>query len=237
MSLLFGFGRLSYANAMLPILRILPVGGVLLAVTLLVLALSPLDGSRTHLRPNVAPVHGAMIERNEHPEWRQFLILAAIKRADELNRLRDLPDTPTITAMPPAPAAPTKPVAATTEPAKVADPSTPKLAGLPTERSDTDPGNGDTTGSIAEQPSATIPIDIGETSAFELPVAAPEEKPPVIRTPQRSKAHNESGVRTTRHRRRISAAKPDTLASVSILALIFGPQPPRQPPAANAKKN
>ncbi|MGH9806318.1 MAG: hypothetical protein ACRD9W_03505, partial [Terriglobia bacterium] len=138
------------------------------------LALNPLDGSRVRLRPNVTPVRGAMIERNEHPEWRQFLILAAIQRADELNRLRDLPDTPTITAAAPAatPTEPAKPIepaataepakpvepAATAEPAKVAEPAKSKLAGLPTERSDTDPEDGDTTGSIADQPAATIPI-------------------------------------------------------------------------------
>jgi hypothetical protein len=41
-----------------------------------------------------------------------------------------------------------------------------------------------------QPPAATIPIDIGEPSAFELPVATPEEKPPVIRTPLRVKSDN-----------------------------------------------
>ena len=117
-SFLWRFGRLSYAKAMLPILRILPVGGVLLAIMLLVLALNPPDGSRTQMAPSVGPMRGAMIARGEHPEWRQFLMLAAIRRADELNRLRELPDTPTRTD---------------------AAPAAPKVAGLPTGRSDTDP--------------------------------------------------------------------------------------------------
>jgi hypothetical protein len=79
-------------RSMLPILRVLPVGGVLLAIVLLLLALNPPDGSRARMSPRVAMVRGAMIDRNEHPEWRQFLILAAIRRADELNRLLALPD-------------------------------------------------------------------------------------------------------------------------------------------------
>ena len=159
---------------MLPILRILPVGGVLLAIMILVLALSPPDGSRAQLTPNVAPARGALIERGEHPEWRQFLILAAIRRADELNRLRELPDTPARTD---------------------AAPAAPKVAGLPTDRSDADPEDDDETGSIVQPPAATIPIDIGETSSTELPVTAPEEKPPVIRTPERVKSRNESRIK------------------------------------------
>ena len=40
---------------MLPILRILPVGGVILAIVILVLALSPPDGSRSSLTAAIAP--------------------------------------------------------------------------------------------------------------------------------------------------------------------------------------
>ena len=169
---------------MLPILRILPAGGVLLAIMLLALAFSSPDRPRAQLMPNVAPVRGAMIEWGEHPEWRQFLILAAIQRADELNRLRDLPDTPTRTDSAPA---------------------APKVAGLPTDRSATDPEDNDDTRSIAQPPAATIPIEIGESSLFELPVAAPEEKPPVARTPQQVKSRNESRVKGVPHARRARA--------------------------------
>ena len=166
---------------MLPILRILPVGGVLLAILLLVLALNPPGGSLAPSRPGVLPMHGAMIARADHPEWRQFLILAAIRRADELSRLRELPDSPLHVEI--APAAPVPPPA-------------PSIAGLPAKRDNADPDAGDATGSIVRQPAATIPIDIGETSAFELPVGPPEEeKPPVIRAPQRVKSHNESWLK------------------------------------------
>ena len=162
---------------MLPIFRILPVGGVLLAITLLALALNPPASMHAHLTPGVVPMRGAMIEQSAHPEWRQFLLLAAIRRTDELNRLRELPDTA---------------VRIDDAPAATAAPAGPKLAVLPTERNDTNPDADDTTGSIIQPPAATIPIDIGEPSAFELPVATPEEKPPVIMTPLRLKSDNEN---------------------------------------------
>ena len=102
---------------MLPILRILPVGGVLLAILILVLALSPPDGSRAPFPSANVPARGALVDRDRHPEMRQFLIHAALKRADELNRLRDLPDKPTRS-----------------------DDTESNLAGLPAERSDADRG-------------------------------------------------------------------------------------------------
>jgi hypothetical protein len=103
---------------MLPILRILPVGGVLLAIVILVLALSPPDGSRSSLTAAMAPARGALVDRDRHPEVRQFLILAALKRASELSRLRDLPDSPVRAEDPPEAA---------------------KVAGLPSERTDAEP--------------------------------------------------------------------------------------------------
>jgi len=195
---------------MLPILRILPVGGVLLAIMLLVLALNPPDGSRTQMAPSVGPMRGAMIARGEHPEWRQFLMLAAIRRADELNRLRELPDTPTRTD---------------------AAPAAPKVAGLPTGRSDTDPVADDQTGSIVQPPAATIPIDIGETSATELPVAAPEEQPQVIRV----KSRNESRVKGAHHARRSKTpGKSEPPVTFNLFEPLFGEQKTRQKPKVGA---
>jgi hypothetical protein len=178
---------------MLPIFRILPVGGVLLAITLLALALNPPASMHSHLTPGVVPMRGAMIEQSAHPEWRQFLLLAAIRRTDELARLRKLPDS----AIHAAPARADEAPAAPTEP---------KIAVLPTERNDTDPDAVDTTGSIMQPPAATIPIDIGEPSAFELPVALPEEKPPVIRTPLRVKSDNENRDPSSSNRPRAGKA-------------------------------
>jgi hypothetical protein len=80
---------------MLPILRIIPVGGVIFAIIILVLALSPPGGLHPDSSPAALSARGALMQLTEHPEWRQFLIRAAIQRADELNRLRDLPDDET----------------------------------------------------------------------------------------------------------------------------------------------
>ena len=158
---------------MLPMLRLIPVGGVFLAIVILVLALNPPGGSRTQL-PQIS-ARGALIERYAHPEWRQFLMLAATRRADELNRLRDLPD-------------------------KLVRHG-PDVAGLPADRSAAEPD--DETGSINGPAGPNLPVDIGERSSTELPVGTQEEKPPVIRTPRRVRRHNESlrpglpGVRQT----------------------------------------
>ncbi len=70
---------------MLPILRILPVGGVFLAILLLVLALDAPERMYAPFTPDTASVRGALIAPDNHPEWRQFLMQAAIRRADELN--------------------------------------------------------------------------------------------------------------------------------------------------------
>ncbi len=193
---------------MLPILRILPVGGVFLAIMLLVLALNPPAGPRAQLTPNGVPVRGAMIDRNEHPEWRQFLILAAIRRAEELNRLRELTDTQARIEVVPA---------------------APKIARLPTERGDTDPDDDDQTGSIVQPPAATLPIDIGETSTFELPVVTPEERPPVIMTPLRLKSRNESRLRAIHHARRVRAPVSITPPQFDFFDYLFGIQPAKQP--------
>jgi len=197
---------------MLPILRIIPVGGVLLAIMLLVLALSPPDGSHVQFKTNVVQLRGALIDQAEHPEWRQFLVLAAIRRAEELNRLRDLPGMP-----------------ARTRPA-------PKVAGLPADRSNADPDD-DQTGSIVQAPPATIPIEIGEPSTFELPVAAPEERPPVVRT--RAKSRNESRIKTLRPARHARLrGKSESPASFNLFEKLFNPppvvQPAVQPPTVGA---
>jgi hypothetical protein len=189
---------------MLPILRLIPVGGVLLAIMILVLALSPPGGLHPVLPAANLPARGALMQLREHPEWRQFLILAATRRADELNRLRDLPDTAVRTASPK---------------------NTRKVAGLPAERADAEPD--DETGSISGMPGVTIPIEIGETSSTELPVTAPEEKPPVIRTPKRVKAPAES--RKNKGVIRARRAKSPSLAAANpgpaTQSILVGPYP------------
>jgi hypothetical protein len=166
---------------MLPIFRIIPIGGVLLAILLLVLALDAPEQIHTQLAPPLTPMRGPLISLGDHPEWRQLLMRAAIRRASELNRLRDLPDTP-------APAAPAE-----------------KFASLPAQRIDADSGP-DTTASATQPPPTTIPIEIGETSSVELPVVLPRERPPVI-TPARIKSGHESRARHAPRARRARSAK------------------------------
>lgn len=185
---------------MLPILRIIPVGGVFLAIMILVLALGAPGSSRPPLSPTVLPARGALLQRFEHPEWRQFLILAATKRADELNRLRDLPDTP----------------------ARIdRTPAAPRVAGLPVERNDADPD--DEAGTIADMPSITIPIEIGETSSTELPMTAPEVKSSAIRTPERMTTSSETRKkRVHRVRRARTPTKPEPVVTFNLFEALFG---------------
>ena len=145
-----------------------------------------------------------------------FLSSSAFRRADELNRLRGFPNTPARTAR-----------AGRARRSPACRPRT------DTARAD------DETGSITQPPAATIPIDIGEPSAIELPVAAPEEKPPVIRVPvirtsQQVKSRHESRIEGTQRARRAKAAKPNSPAQFDLFQAIFGDQNFKQPPAASA---
>ena len=194
---------------MLPILRIIPVGGVFLAIMILVLALSPPDGSHPRRVSGVMPARGPLQPIEEHPEWRQFLIVAAVRRADELSRLRDLPDTPVRSDMT---------VPESTQTNEKETPVNEKVAGLPVERLDADPE--DTTGSIPDLPGATIPVEIGAASSAELPTAAPEEKLPVIK-PRRAKMPSESRRRPVRIRQ-VKPTKPTTPAPQNIFEALFG---------------
>jgi len=144
---------------MLRIPWILPVGGILLAVAFLALVSRAPERSHFQLMSIVTPVRGSIIEQAEHPELRQFLILDAIQRANELNRLRELLDTRA-----PFEAAPTAP----------------RVAGLPADRSDSDPEDNGETGLSVQSAAASVPVD---PSSIEVPVAHPEEKPTVA-TPE-----------------------------------------------------
>jgi hypothetical protein len=79
---------------MLPALRIIPISGVSLAVLSLVLALNTPGALRPRLTPAMTPIGGSLIADDLHPQRRQFLFLAALRRADEVKKLRQLLDLP-----------------------------------------------------------------------------------------------------------------------------------------------
>jgi hypothetical protein len=208
---------------MLPILRLIPVGGVSLAILLLVLALRPPGDSHAPLPTAMQPAHGPLLTRTEHPQWRQFLIHAALRRAEELGALRLLPDTP----LPSTPAEPDNPDAKTPEPAL-------DVAGVPADQNEVN--SDDATGSIVQPPDHSIPVDIGATSSTELPVFPVEEEPPVIMMPERSVPTDQSlnappapekptaSIRkpSPQHPRRTSAAAPPKVQQLNLLELLFG---------------
>jgi hypothetical protein len=191
--------RLSYALAMLPLLRLATVGGVFIAMIALGLGLSLPVPSYARIPVSESPARGPLLDTAEHPEWRQFLILAAVRRAGELETLRHLPDR-----------------SATAKPAR-------RVAGLPAERMDADPDN-EQTGSIVQAPSASIPMDIGETSSTELPVSVPEEeRPPVTKIPEHAKPAKESQRKTIRKARKGKAlAKSETATTFNPFGALFG---------------
>ncbi|HEY6382291.1 MAG TPA: hypothetical protein VIY07_10870 [Pseudolabrys sp.] len=180
---------------MLPILRVLPVGGVLLAILILVLALTPPDGSRGPLSSPGVPARGALSDRDRQAETRQFLIHAALKRADQLSRLRDLPDTPTHSEEP-----------------------QPELAGLPAERSDADP---EESGSTNATPAVTIPIEIGGPS-IEVPIPSPQDIPLTLKQPEQSKTQQETPRRAQRPRR--TAVARTQSRPLNFFEILFGQQ-------------
>src|SRR5262245_47187177 len=95
---------------MLRIFWILPGGCTLLAIIILALSFGTLDRPHSQSIPNVAQARFAVIELGEHPEWRQFLVLSADRRANDLNKLREMldikgandvaSDTPIVAAQP-----------------------------------------------------------------------------------------------------------------------------------------
>jgi hypothetical protein len=193
---------------MLPILRILPVGGVLLAILILILALSPPDGSRSSLSAAIVPARGALVDRDRHPEVRQFLILAALRRASELSRLRDLPDTPSHSDNPP-------------ETATVAD--------LPSEPSNAEP---EEPAAASETPNVSIPIEIGKpssTESTEVPVTTQEETPPTAKKPEAARTQREIRRRAAHRARHRAAANAGPPRQPTLFDYLFGGQQYQQP--------
>jgi hypothetical protein len=170
-------------------------GGVLAILALLVGFVAPAPS--TLARP-LPPARGPLIEADQHPEWKQFLVQAAYRRADELGQLRELPSAPTLT-----------PVATPTVPVQVAE--------LPPAHTDIDPE--EVTGTIDDTAPGGMSIDIGEASATELPVQQLDLPMPIER-PETLK-RNQSQLKTpARHvaKRKPAPVKPEP----DFLTRIFG---------------
>ena len=159
---------------MLPILRTTLLGSVFLTLALLA-GFAVHEPARPHLSHVVAPARGPLIEANEHPEWKQFLVQAAFRRADELERLRDLPASPMIVEAAIEPAViKAENVESIVAPEKTDQPAA-QVAALAPER---DPEvMEDITASIDEKPAGTMPIEIGASSSAELPLTEQEALP------------------------------------------------------------
>lgn len=166
---------------MLPIFRVVPVGGVLLAILILLLALTPPGSSHAPLAPAIRAARGPLIDRDEHPEWRQMLIRAAMRRADELSRLRELPDTP-VTVAPAAQAESEPPREEKTQAQPEAQPET-QTQTPAAEPSPDDPANA--TRSEPAQPDTAPPVPAvaatedaaGQLAALAQDAGKPEPAP------------------------------------------------------------
>lgn len=161
---------------MLPILRIIPVGGVLLAIAITVLALSAPDGARSRLARVEAPARGPLVDRETHPEWRQFLIQAALRRAGELERLRELPDTPARSELEPGSDEPPQP-ATEAEPPLIVEP-----VAVAEEHADADAMRSETP--VAPLPAAPVlPVEGAEVAALQVPAAPDDHGSAPLATP------------------------------------------------------
>jgi hypothetical protein len=201
------------------------VGGVLLAIFILVLALSPPDGPRVPLNTAMVPARGAFVDVGYQPETRQLLIRAALKRADELNRLRELPDTPTKTAPDPAEPAAIEPTPA--EPAA----DEPKVAVLPADRTESDPEPEEP--AATETPNVIIPVERGEVSAPELPAATQDMKS-TDGKPEQAKAQAKPEAKPPQRRRIAHRPRRAKVASapqrpLNIFEALFGGAQYRNP--------
>jgi hypothetical protein len=164
----------------LPILRTTLLGSAFLTLALLA-GFAVHEPARPQLSHVVAPARGPLIEANEHPEWKQFLVQAAFRRADELERLRDLPASPMIIEAAIEPAAITAETIEVTAAPEKADEPAAQVSALAAER---DPDvMEDVTASIDEKPSGMMAVEIGASSSAELPLTE-HETLPQIRQPE-----------------------------------------------------
>ena len=202
------------------------VGSMCLVLALLA-GFAVIDPSKPQRGQATARARGPLIEVNEHPEWKQFLVQAAYRRAEELERLRDLPASPMIVdeVMPAEAVEPENADAAVAPPEK-AEEAPQQLAALPPEH---DPEvKDDITASIEAKPSGVMPVEIGASSSAELPVIE-QEAVPETRQPESLQRQNEDQSASLQEPSAAPAAMIDRLPQAK-------PKVPLRKQIARAKK-
>ncbi|MBV9557628.1 MAG: hypothetical protein JO254_11165 [Pseudolabrys sp.] len=188
---------------MLPLLRTTLLGGALAAAAFLAGFAIP-DATRPHLAQFQGPARGPLQDAATHPEWKQMLVQAAIQRAQEIDRLRELPGH----SAPPGQA----------------------VATLPQNQRDTDPD--DSTASVTDAPETVLQVEIGEASSTELPVGTPAILPTPPERPQTLRPTDRTEVKPVRKRRkaRLKTPKPEKPAEAATnpFAALFGSSSPTQ---------
>ena len=189
---------------MLPVLRMSLLGSVLVATFVLVAGSSWPAAKRMYVARLEPPVaRGPLIDEADHPERKQFLVLAAVRRASELERLREPADSALREGDAPAAAEP-------------------RIVTLPAERDDAE--QEEATNSIDQTKDGTIPVEIGAASSVELPIRPRENPAPMTGKPQTAAPSAASAQKPARKTSRAKPAPADkpTDAGFNPFTALFG---------------